>query len=105
VDEALMMWTPAEFAFLALTLGDRCSAPREMAQMLRYSTCSAWLDTDEFSYLESFGDSDVKKLAMEFRDAMNEANNMDLLNGRQTEEAKSRLTELIEKYASDVRMM
>ena len=105
VDEALMMWTPSEFAFLALTVGDRSSAPKEMAQMLRYSTCNAWLDTDEFKYLESFGDSDVKALTIEFRDAIMEADRSSTLDVKQMEEAKTRLTELIEKYVSDVRLM
>jgi len=105
VEEAMMTWTPNEFAYLALSLGDRCSAPREMAQVLRYAYCDAWLSTDSFSYLESYGDSDLKKLAVEFRQALNDADGMEMLDLNTIEEGRARVSELVDKYASEVRML
>jgi len=105
VDEALMMWSPNEFAFIALTMGDRCTAPKEMAQMIRYANCPAWLDTDAFAYLESFGDADVKQLALQYRDALKDVQGLDVLDATQIEEGRSRLFELVDKYATDVRML
>lgn len=105
VDEALMTWTSNEFAYLALTVGERSTAPKEMAQMLRYWQCSKWLDSDDFNYLESYGDADLKHLVKQYREALIEVSNVEPLDADQLEEAKARFVELVDKYVADVRMI
>ena len=107
VDEAMLTWTPSEYAFLALTFGDRCSAPGEMAQVLRYAECPAWLETQDYAYLESYGDADLKRLVVQFKSCLDESDRRQggEMSGNKMEEARARLAELVDKYCSDVKML
>jgi len=85
LDEALLTWGPLEFAFLALSRSPASSAPRELAQVLRYAALHDWLDDDPTAALhatadparaehrrsvvalESWDDAEVKEWAAEFR--------------------------------------
>ena len=105
VDESVLTWSPCEYAFLSLTFGNRSSAPPEMAQVLRYCNCDSWLNTDEFTYLEAWGDPDLKQLTIRFKAAMTTADQSEMLTASQMDEARARYIELVDKYISDVRVM
>jgi hypothetical protein len=105
VDESVLTWGPNEYAYLSLTYGNRTSSPHEMAQVLRYCDSVTWLNTEDFGYLESWGDADVKQLTLRFKSAMDEADQASLLTAKQMEEARGRVLELVDKYVSDVRLM
>jgi GNAT superfamily N-acetyltransferase len=105
VDESMLSWGPFEYAYLSINVDNRSTAPHEMAQVLRYSQCESWLTTSDYSYIESWEDSDVKQLTTSFVAAVREANLIPPLSSVELEEARLRLFELVDKYVSDVRLM
>jgi predicted GNAT family N-acyltransferase len=103
VDETVLTWGPCEYAYTALEFAGKSSAPHEMSQVLRYCQVDTWLKTEDFAYLESWGDADLKQLTLRFKESMDGA--VVPLQNKQMDEAKARFLELVDKYVSEVRMM
>ena len=105
VDECVVNWTPNEYAYLCLTYAQRSSAPHEMAQLLRYWNCRPWLNTNEYSQLQTFGDQDVKELVTEFSSILTEVEQQPKMTQEEIELCMPRFLQLVDKYVADVMVM